>query len=97
MLRIETKWSAFLVPAVLLSIALAACGVAATSAPAAAMVPVTAAANEVVTFGDNGETVVIGSVASSDALNQVTTDTLSDAEALDLMKYLQSTSQVPLP
>jgi len=85
MLRIETKWSAFLVPAVLLPIALAACGVAATSAPAAAMAPVTAAASEEFTYGNNGENVAIDSVVSSDALNQLTTDILSDAEIEGLL------------
>jgi hypothetical protein len=85
MLRIETKWSAFLVPAVLLSASLAACGVAATPAPAAAMAPVTAAVSEAVTYGDDVETLVVGSAVSSDALNQATTDTLSDAEIEGLL------------
>jgi hypothetical protein len=85
MLRIETKWTAFLVPAVLLSVAIAACGVTATPAPAAAMAPITAAADEEVTYGNNGESIAIDSVASSDALNQVTTDTLSAAEIEGLL------------
>jgi hypothetical protein len=85
MLRIETQWSAFLVPAVLLSVALAACGVAATPAPAAAMAPVTAAVSEAVTYDNNGENMAIDTVISSDTLNPVTMDTLSDAEIEGLL------------
>ena len=85
MLRIEIKRSAFLIPVLLLSVAIAACGVTATPAPVEAVAPVTATADEEATYGNNGESMAIDTVASSDVLNQVTVDALSDAEIEGLL------------